>query len=155
MTDARRRVFLLDGLALAYRSHFAFIRRPLTNARGENTSAVFAFANTVVKLRDEQKPDFWALAWDSDRPTRRHERYAAYKAHRPPMPDDLVLQLPRIKELAHAIGLPVVEFPGTEADDVMATLARRAERDGYNSVLVTNDKDLMQLVNEHVTVLAP
>src|SRR5882672_9912997 len=69
--SARPRLFLLDGLALAYRSHFAFIRRPLTNPRGENTSAVFAFANTVLKLRGEEKPDLWALAWDSELPTRR------------------------------------------------------------------------------------
>jgi DNA polymerase-1 len=155
MTEPRRRVYLLDGLALAYRSHFAFIRRPLTNTKGENTSAVFAFANTVMKLRDERKPDAWALAWDSDQPTRRHGRYAEYKAHRPPMPDDLYAQLPKIQELARAIGLPIVEFPGAEADDVMATFARRAEREGFDAVLVTNDKDLMQLVNEHVAVLAP
>ncbi len=155
MSAERRRVFLLDGLAIAYRSHFAFIRRPLTNAKGENTSAVFAFGNTVLKLREEEKPDYWALAWDSDQPNRRHERYADYKAHRPPMPDDLAAQLPRIKELAAAIGLPVVEFPGAEADDVMATLACRAREDGYETVLVTNDKDLQQLVDDRVRVLAP
>src|SRR5262249_10816223 len=151
----RPRLFLLDGLALAYRSHFAFIRRPLTNARGENTSAVFAFANTVIKLRDQEKPDYWALAWDSDRPTRRHERYAPYKAHRPPMPDDLVRQLPLLQQVARALGLPVIEVPGTEADDVMATLTRRALGEDMDVVLVTNDKDLQQLVQEHVVVLAP
>src|SRR5260221_2856889 len=153
--SARPRLFLLDGLALAYRSHFAFIRRPLTNARGENTSAVFAFANTVLKLRDQEKPDYWALAWDSDRPTRRHERYVEYKAHRPPMPEDLVRQLPLLQDIARALGLPVIEVPGTEADDVMATLAQRAEKDGMDVVLVTNDKDLQQLVGDHVVVLAP
>ncbi len=152
---ARPRLFLLDGLALAYRCHFAFIRRPLTNARGENTSAVFAFANTVIKLRDQEKPEYWALAWDSDQPTRRHTRYPDYKAHRPPMPDDLVAQLARIQEVAGALGLPKIEVPGTEADDVMATLARRAVEEGMDVVLVTNDKDLQQLVGPHVTVLAP
>ena len=106
MSD-KKRVFLLDGLAIAYRSHFAFIRRPLTNTRGENTSAVFAFTNTVIKLRDQVKPDFWALAWDSDLPTRRHVSYPEYKAHRPPMPEDLVRQLPQIDPLARALGLPV------------------------------------------------
>jgi DNA polymerase-1 len=153
--SARPRVFLLDGLAMAYRSHFAFIRRPLTNARGENTSAVFAFANTVIKLRDQEKPDYWALAWDSELPTRRHTRYVEYKAHRPPMPDDLVRQLPLLQEVARALGLPVVEVPGTEADDVMATLAYRAEKEGMDVVLVTNDKDLQQLVRDRVVVLAP
>jgi DNA polymerase-1 len=152
---SRRRLFLLDGLALAYRSHFAFIRRPLTNARGEVTSAVFAFANTVVKLRDQEKPDLWALAWDSDLPTRRHTTYPDYKAHRPPMPDELLRQLPQIQDVARAFGLPVIEVPGTEADDVMATLAKRAVADGMDVVLVTNDKDLQQLVSPNVTVLAP
>jgi DNA polymerase-1 len=151
----KKRVFLLDGLAIAYRSHFAFIRRPLTNTRGENTSAVFAFTNTVIKLRDQVKPDFWALAWDSDQPTRRHVSYPEYKAHRPPMPDDLVRQLPQIQSVARALGLPVIEVPGTEADDVMATLARRAVAEGMDVVLVTNDKDLQQLVSPHVSVLAP
>ena len=78
---SRRRLFLLDGLAMAYRSHFAFIRRPLTNTRGEVTSAVFAFANTVVKLRDQEKPDLWALTWDSDLPTRRHKSYPVTDTH--------------------------------------------------------------------------
>jgi DNA polymerase-1 len=157
MTAERRpRLFLLDGLALAYRSHFAFIRRPLTNARGENTSAVFAFANTVIKLRDGEKPDYWALAWeDTTEETRRHTSYGDYKANRPPMPDDLVAQLPRILEVAAGLGLPRIQVAGTEADDVMATLARRAVADGMDVVLVTNDKDLQQLVGPHITVLAP
>ena len=133
MSD-RPRVFLLDGLAIAYRSHFAFIRRPLTNAEGVNTSAVFAFANTVMKLREQERPEFWALAWDSDQPTRRHVSYPEYKAHRPPMPDDLVRQLPQIQSVARALGLPVIEVPGTEADDVMATLAKRAVAEGMNVV---------------------
>ncbi len=152
---SRRRLFLLDGLAIAYRSHFAFIRRPLTNTRGENTSAVFAFANTVIKLRDQEKPDLWALAWDSDLPTRRHISYPDYKAHRPPMPEDLVRQLPQIQQVARALGCPVIEVPGTEADDVMATLAKRAVAAGMDVVLVTNDKDLQQLVSREVSVLAP
>ena len=153
--ERRPRLFLLDGLAIAYRGHFAFIRRPLTNARGENVSAVFAFANTVLKLRDQEKPDAWALAWDSDLPTRRHRDYPDYKAHRPPMPEDLVAQLPRLIELSTALGLPVVEVPGTEADDVMATLSRRGVADGFDVVLVTNDKDLQQLVAPHELIAIP
>ena len=152
---SKKRLFLLDGLAIAYRSHFAFIRRPLTNPRGENTSAVFAFANTVLKLRGEEKPDLWALAWDSELPTRRHASYPEYKANRPAMPDDLVRQLPLIQQVARALGLPVIEVPGTEADDVMATLARRAVAEGMDVVLVTNDKDLQQLVSPSIQVLAP
>ena len=149
------RLFLLDGLALAYRSHFAFIRRPLLNSKGEHTSALFAFANSLVKLRDEERPEYWALAWDSEEPTFRHREFPAYKATRPPMPDELVSQLEPLKELAAAFGLPLIESPGFEADDVMATLARRALEAGMEVVLVTADKDLQQLVRPGVRVLAP
>jgi DNA polymerase-1 len=149
------RVFLLDGLALAYRSHYAFIRRPLVNARGEHTSALFAFANTVIKLRTDEKPDYWALAWDAEGPTLRSQEFAEYKATRKPMPEELAAQLQPLKELAAALGLPLLEAPGYEADDVMATLARRAVEDGMEAVLVTSDKDLQQLVRPGVRVLSP
>ena len=149
------RLYLLDGLALAYRGFFAFIRRPLTTSRGEHISALFAFANSVTKLRDDESPDYWALAWDAEGPTVRHEEYPEYKGTRPPMPEELAEQLPHIKELAAAFGLPLIEKPGYEADDIMATLARRATEEGMEVVLVTNDKDLWQLVTDHVKVLAP
>ena len=102
---AAPRVFLLDGLAMAYRSHFTFIRRPMINSKGEHISALFGVAGTLIKLRDEQKPDYWALTWDSDQPTFRHREYAEYKATRQPMPEELVSQLPLLKELAAAIGV--------------------------------------------------
>src|SRR4029077_10148782 len=124
------RLFVLDAMGLAYRAYYAFIRRPLVNSRGENTSAIFGFANTALKIRREEKPDFWALAWDGPGPTHRHERYPDYKATRKPMPADLRTQIPAIEELAQTLGLPVLEVPGAEADDVMATLARRGEREG-------------------------
>jgi DNA polymerase-1 len=149
------RLFLLDGLALAYRGHFAFARRPLLNSRGEQTSALFAFANTVRKLAEDEAPDYWALAWDSDEPTLRALSYAEYKATRKPMPEELVAQLEPLRALAAAIGLPLVEAPGYEADDVMATLTTRARADDLEVVLVTNDKDLQQLVAPGVRVLAP
>jgi DNA polymerase-1 len=149
------RLFVLDAMGLAYRAHYAFIRRPLVNSRGENTSALFGFANTALKIRRDEKPDFWALAWDGPGPTFRHERFPDYKATRKPMPEDLLAQIPAIEDLAHAIGLPVLEVPGTEADDVMATLARRAEREGLEAVLVTSDKDMMPLVNDRVRMLSP
>ncbi len=149
------RLVVLDALGLAYRAYYAFIGRPLTNSRGENTSAIFGFSNTALKLRRDLAPDLWALAWDGPGPTFRHDMYPDYKAHRPPMPDDLAAQLTPIEELAQAIGLPVIEKPGMEADDVMATLAHRAAAAGYEVILVTGDKDMLQVVNERVTVLAP
>jgi DNA polymerase-1 len=149
------RVMVLDAMGLAYRAHYAFIARPLVNSRGENTSALFGFANTVLKLRREEKPDYWALAWDGPGPTFRHLRYPEYKSQRKPMPEDLVKQLGPLEELAQALGLPVIEIPGAEADDVMATLAARGSADGHEVVLVTGDKDMLQIVGGGVRVLAP
>jgi len=149
------RLIVLDALAIAYRAYYAFIRRPLVNSRGENTSALFGFGNTALKIRLEQSPDYWALAWDGPGPTFRHERFPDYKATRKPMPADLLLQMAPLEELAQALGLPLIEIPGVEADDVMGTLARRAERDGYEAVLVTGDKDMLQLVTDRVRLLTP
>lgn len=149
------RLVVLDALGIVYRAYYAFIGRPLRNSRGENTSAIFGFSNTALKIRRELEPDLWALAWDGPGPTFRHERYPEYKAHRPPMPDDLRSQLTPIEELAQAIGLPVIEKQGMEADDVMATLARAGAEAGYDVVLVTGDKDMLQVVNDRVLVLAP
>ena len=133
------RLFVLDAMGLAYRAYYAFISRPLINSRNENTSAIFGFANTVLKIRREEKPDHWALAWDGPGPTWRHERFPAYKAQRKPTPEDLLAQLEPIETLAQALGLPVLEIPGMEADDVMATLAARGAREGLEVVLVTGE----------------
>jgi DNA polymerase-1 len=149
------RLFVLDAMGLAYRAYYAFISRPLVNSRGENTSAIFGFANTVLKIRREERPDHWALAWDGPGPTWRHERFPAYKAQRKPTPEDLLAQLEPIEVLAQALGLPVLEIPGMEADDVMATLAARGAREGLEVVLVTGDKDMLQVVGGSVRVLVP
>jgi DNA polymerase-1 len=149
------RLVVLDALGLAYRAYYAFIGRPLRNSRGENTSAIVGFSNSALKLRRELAPDYWALAWDGPGPTFRHQLYPGYKATRPPMPGDLAAQLDPIEELAQDLGLPVIEKSGMEADDVMATLATRAAEAGHEVVLVTGDKDMLQVVSERVTVLNP
>jgi DNA polymerase-1 len=149
------RLFVLDAMGLAYRAFYAFISRPLINSRGENTSAIFGFANTVLKIRRDEQPEHWALAWDGPGPTWRHVRFPAYKAQRKPTPDDLIAQLEPIETLAQALGLPVLEIPGMEADDVMATLAARGAREGLEVVLVTSDKDMLQVVGGPVRVLVP
>ncbi len=158
------RLIVLDAMNLTYRAYHALLTRdrqdptrwvPLRNSRGEATNAILGFANTVLKIRREEKPDYWALAWDGPGPTFRHERFAAYKATRKPMPDDLTSQIEPVERMAHALGLPVIQLPGMEADDVMATLARRGEHEGFEVVLVTGDKDLVQLVSERVKILAP
>jgi len=149
------RLFVLDAMGLAYRAYYALIRRPLVNSHGENTSAIYGMATIILKIRREESPDFWALAWDGPGPTFRHERYPDYKATRKPMPDDLRAQMAPIEDVAQALGLPVLEIPGTEADDVMATLAHRGAAEGLEVVLVTSDKDMLQSVEPHVSVFAP
>ena len=128
---------------------------PLKNSRGEPTNAIYGFANSVLKVRREEPPDYWALCWDGPGPTFRHERYEGYKATRKPMPDDLLVQMPAVEDMAQALGLPVLEIPGVEADDVMASIACRAEAEGFDTVLVTSDKDMLQIVTERVKIWKP
>src|SRR5262249_7137685 len=149
------RVFVLDAMGLAYRAYYAFIRRPLVNSRNENTSALYGLAQTILKIRREERPDIWALAWDGPGPTHRHQRFPDYKATRKPMPSDLLSQIPVVEDLAQALGLPVLEVPGAEADDVMATLAVRAASEGHEVALVTSDKDMLQVVGDGVRLLSP
>jgi DNA polymerase-1 len=146
------RLFLVDGSALAYRSYFAFIRNPLINSKGENTSAIFGFTRTLLDLVSQEKPDYMAVAFDTPEPTFRHERFANYKATRQKMPEELSLQWPRLKEVTEALGVALIELPGYEADDVMGTLTKQAERAGLETFLVTADKDLMQLVSPCVKI---
>jgi DNA polymerase-1 len=146
------RLFLIDGTALAYRSYFAFIRNPLINSKGENTSAVFGYTRTLLDLLSQEKPDYIAVAFDTPEPTFRHRQFADYKATRQKMPDEMSAQWPRLKEVTEALGIALIELPGFEADDVMGTLAKQAERQGLETYLVTADKDLMQLVSPHVKI---
>jgi DNA polymerase-1 len=150
-----KRLVLVDGAGLIYRSHFAFIRNPLATTTGEVVSAAYGVAAALIKVLREHAPDYLAFVLDSKEPTFRHARYAEYKATRDRMPDDLVAQLPRVREVVEAMSIPILEVPGYEADDIMGTLARRAEAGGIEVLLVSGDKDLLQLVSEHVRVLAP
>src|SRR6185436_4178112 len=104
-----RQLLLVDGSALLYRSHFAFARNPLRNTRGEVTSAVYGYLNTLLPLLDERRPDRVAVVFDTKGPTFRHREYAEYKAHRPPMPEDLAKQIPKIREVLRLLGVPIVE----------------------------------------------
>lgn len=155
MSKERTRLFLIDGAALAYRAYFAFIRNPLVTRKGEHTSAVFGFLNSLLKLLKEEKPSHLAVIWDTPKPTFRHELYKEYKATRAKMPDDMVPQLYRIKEVLELMGIPMMELEGYEADDLIGTIAIQSAAKGQEAVLVTGDKDYMQLVNEHVVILNP
>ena len=148
------RLFLIDAYALIYRSFFAFISRPLTNARGENTSAPFGFANFLFGIREDHQPDYIAVVFDSGR-SHREELYPEYKATREKMPRELRDSLPRVRELVEAFGDRVIEVEGWEADDVIGTLAARAVAEGMEAVIVSGDKDFLQLVGDRVHLLNP
>lgn len=150
-----KKLFLLDGMALAYRAYFSMIRTPLINSKGMNTSAVYGFINTLNKLIDDEKPDFIAVAFDTDEPTFRHKEYTEYKANREAMPDDLRPQISKIKEVISAFNIPMIEQHGYEADDIIGTLVKRAEKENVISFMVTADKDYMQLVNKSIKLYKP
>jgi DNA polymerase-1 len=146
------KLFLIDGTALAYRSFFAFIRNPLITSRGENTSATFGFATTLIKIIEEERPDYLAVVFDSGKPTFRHKIFPEYKATRQKMPDEMRNQLPRIKELLDALQVTAIEMPGYEADDVIGALAVKGAKTGATSYIVTGDKDFMQLVGDRIRI---
>ena len=147
-----QKLFLIDGSALAYRSYFAFIQNPLINSRGENTSAIYGFIRTLFKIFDEEKPDYIAVVFDTSEPTFRHKAYKAYKATREKMPDEMSEQLPILRQVIEALRIPIIEVPGYEADDILATLALKAKERGLQVFLVTSDKDLMQLVDSDIKI---
>ncbi len=146
------RLFLLDGTALAYRSHFALQRSGLTTPEGKPSGATYGFTMTLRKILETEKPDRIAVAFDPPGPTFRHKRYAQYKATREKMPEELVGQLEPIRECVRAHGVPVFEVKGYEADDVIGTLATQASKKGWDVFIVTGDKDFMQLVDDHVSL---
>jgi DNA polymerase-1 len=146
-------LFLIDGSALVYRSYFALMRSPLVTSKGENTSAVFGFMQSLLTIINREKSDFVAVVFDTPEPTFRHRMFAEYKATRQKMPQELVEQLPRLRQTLDAANIPVLEMPGYEADDVMGTLAVKARAQGLDVVLVTGDKDFMQLVQPGIRIL--
>ncbi|MFQ5652875.1 MAG: DNA polymerase I [bacterium] len=155
MTNETKSLFLIDGSAIAYRSYFAFINNPLRNSKGENTSAVFGFLRFLFMIYDNEHPDYLAVVFDPKGKTFRHEQYEAYKATRQKMPDDMRDQVPMIHEVIKALNIPHIEVPGFEADDVIGTLAKRAQAEGFDAYLVSGDKDFMQLVDKHIKLYNP
>ena len=148
-------LFILDSYGLIYREYFAFISRPLTNSRGENISAVFGFFRNLLTVLKTYSPRYMACAMDSITPTFRHEMYAEYKATRPKTPEDLHAQIPMIEKILEALGIPVIRRDGFEADDVIATLAKKAEAEGRNCIILSADKDLQQLTNGRIHCMKP
>lgn len=155
MADKDKRLFLLDAYALIYRAHFAFINNPRVNSKGMNTSAVFGFTNTLLELLNKEKPTHIAVVFDTAEPTERHIDFTGYKANREAMPEDISIAIPYVKAVIEAFRIPVIELAGYEADDLIGTLAKKAEQKGYTTYMVTPDKDFGQLVSEHIKMYKP
>lgn len=150
------RLFLLDGMALIYRAHFAFIQRPIMNSQGVNTSAILGFTNTLLDILQNHNPTHIGVAFDTSEPTARHKEYPEYKAQREEMPEDLSDAIPNVFRIIEAFNIPVIKLPGYEADDLIGTIAKRAEKeDEFETYMVTPDKDFAQLVSEHTFLFRP
>jgi len=149
------RLFLLDGYALIYRSYFAFINAPRFNSKGLNTSTMLGFVNTLDQLIKIEKPTHIAIAFDMKGPTFRHDMFTAYKANREEMPEDIRKSIPYIREIIQAYRIPILEKEGFEADDVIGTLAKAAEEEGFQVYMVTPDKDYAQLVSKNIFMYKP
>jgi DNA polymerase-1 len=150
---SEKKLFLIDGNSLLYRSYYA-IRR-LSTSQGFPTNAIYGFINTLHKLIEQEKPYYLGIVFDTGKPTIRHQMFKAYKAHRKPMPEDLIPQMPVLKKVIKAMNIPLFEFENYEADDVLGSLARQAENKKIPAVIVSTDKDLLQLVDCTTTVFNP
>src|SRR5690606_18644765 len=150
-----KKLCLLDSHALACRAHFAFIGRPLINSKGQNTSAVAGFLRTLWDLMVTQKPTHIAVAFDPKGGTFRHEYFPQYKANRDATPEDIIFALPYIHKIVEAFHIPVIMVNNYEADDVIGTVAKQAEKEGYTVYMVTPDKDYAQLVSDNIFMYKP
>ena len=156
MTDKNsKKLFLLDAYALIYRSYYAFIRNPRFNSKGVNTSAMLGFTNTLVQLLESEEPNYIGVVFDVSAPTFRHEMFPEYKANREEMPEDLRKSIPYIRNIIKAFNIPIIEKEGFEADDVIGTLAQKAQKDGFITYMMTPDKDYAQLVSENILMYKP
>lgn len=155
MNNPQKRFVIIDAMAIAYRAYFAFINNPLKNSNGEPTSAVYGFMTQLIKIIRDSQPDYLVVASDSKEKTFRHERYEDYKSSRAEMPEDMIPQIHRIKELIEALEIPLYILPGYEADDLIGTAVKKAEQLGLDCYAVTPDKDYVQLVTDNITMVKP
>ena len=150
LVSMAKKLYIIDGHAHIYAAYYAPMRQRLTSPSGEPTKAVYIFSQMLVGLIQRQKPDMLVVAMDSKAPTFRSEIFADYKAHRPPMPEDMPKQIDRIEQILNAMRIPILRVDGFEADDLIGTLAKKAASDGYESLLCSKDKDLLQLIDERI-----
>src|SRR5579864_6714774 len=155
---AHKRLFLVDSFGFIFRAYHARARSgapPMRTSTGLSTEAVYIFNNMLRKLAKQHDPEYIAAVFESSEPTHRVQEFAEYKANRSEMPPDLGEQIPYVRRILEAMRIPILEFRGFEADDVIGTIARRAERAGFDVVIVSSDKDMLQLVNDRVSMLNP
>ncbi|MFN3446825.1 MAG: DNA polymerase I, partial [Bacteroidia bacterium] len=140
----RKKLFLLDGMALVYRAYFAFSKNPRITSYGFNTSAIFGYVNTLLDVLKKEKPTHIGVSFDTAAPTARHDEYEHYKAHRDEQPEDITKALPYILKVTEAMRIPLLIRDGFEADDIIGTLAKKAEHQGFDVYMMTPDKDFGQ-----------
>lgn len=150
-----KKLFLLDGMALIYRAYFALSKTPRITSNGLNTGAIMGFTNTLLEILKNQKPSHLAVVFDTEAPTARHIEFEAYKAHREKMPEDLSASIPYIFKLIAGFNIPIITKDGYEADDIIGTLAKKAEKNGFTVYCMTPDKDFGQLVSENIFIYKP
>ena len=155
MSNSNTKLFLIDAMALIFRAYYALNKNPRINSKGLNTSAILGFTNSLYEIIKNEKPTHIAVAFDSHGPTVRHVDFADYKANRDNTPEDIITSLPYIKEIIQAFGISVLEMPGYEADDIIGTLAKKAEQEGFTTFMMTTDKDYGQLVSENIFIYKP
>lgn len=153
--SAQKRLFLLDAYALIFRGYYAFIKNPRINSQGMDTSAIMGFMNSLLDVIKREKPDHLAVAFDKEGSAVRTEMYPAYKAHRDETPEAIKIAIPYIHDLLRAMHIPIIEFAGCEADDLIGTIAKQAEKQNYQVFMVTPDKDFAQLVSENIFMYKP
>jgi len=150
-----KRLFLIDGMAIIYRAYFAMIKNPLITKDGQHTSAIYGFINSILKIINDESPDYLVVVLDSKEKTFRHDLFTEYKANRQKMPEELAEQLSPLYDIIGKMNIPLVSLPGYEADDLIGTIAKKAELKSFNTYIVTSDKDMMQLVSDSTFVYSP
>ena len=147
------KLVLIDGHSILNRAFYGV--PDLSNSEGLHTNAIYGFLNILFKLLEEEKPEYLTVAFDVKAPTFRHEMYPEYKGTRKPMPQELHEQVPVMKQVLHAMGIRTMEQPGLEADDILGTLAKRAEKEGMDVSLVSGDRDLLQIASDKIKIRIP
>lgn len=155
MSENQKKLFLIDGMAMIFRAYYGFIKNPRISSKGLNTSAMFGFTNTILEIIRKEQPSHIAVGFDMPGPTFRHEMFPDYKGQREKPPEDLIKSFPYIEQIVAAFNIPLLKMPGFEADDIIGTLAKQAEKEGFETFMMTSDKDYAQLVSETTKVYKP